>query len=290
MGNPKKRKPWIAFLLSCATLGLGQLYNGQWKRAILLWIIGSLIVIGPPFLGAYQNFYGFVLWIVFLIGFFISVLLDARKSAIKLKEITPRPFNKWYVYLALFLINLFLIQPLISFVVRSNLRAYRIPASSMEPALIVGDHFIAGVSYYKRVRPERGDVIVFPNPKEPSRDLVRRVIGLESEKVEILHDKIYINDKLIEDPWGSFERKELSGHLSFLENFGPVVVSTGSLFVLGDNRHNSQDSRFWGFVDLNNVRGKALYIYWAKDKNRIGNEINPVRKSSTSNGKTHTGH
>ncbi len=273
MGNPKKRKPWIAFLLSCATPGLGQLYNGQWKKAILLWITGSLIVIGPPFLGALQKFYGFVLWIVFLIGFFISVLLDAWRSAIKSKEMTPRPYNKWYIYLALFLINLFLIQPLFSFVVRNNFRAYRLPTSSMEPALTVGDHFIASMGYYKSERPKRGDVIIFPNPKEPSKDLVRRVIGLESEKVEILHDKIYINDKLIEDSWGSFERKELSGHLSFLENFGPVVAPTGSLFVLGDNRHNSQDSRLWGFVDFSKVRGKALYIYWAKDKNRIGSEI-----------------
>ena len=273
MENPKKRRPWIAFLLSCATPGLGQLYNGQWKKAMVLWITGSLIVIGLPFLGALQKFYGFVLWIVFLIGFFISVLLDARKSAIKLKEMTPRPYNKWYVYLALFLINLFLIQPLISFVVRSNLRAYRIPASSMEPALIVGDHFIASMGYYKRERLERGDVIVFPNPKEPSKDLVRRVIGLEGEKVEIIQNKIYVNDKLINDSWGSFERKDLSGHLSFLENFGPVVVPTGALFVLGDNRHNSQDSRFWGFVDLHTVKGKALYLYWAKDKGRIGTQV-----------------
>jgi signal peptidase I len=270
--------------------GLGHLYNGQWKKAMVLWTIGSLIVLVPPFLGVYQTFYGFVLWIAFLVGFFIFVLLDARKAAIKLKEMTPRPYNQWYVYLALFLINLFLIQPLFSFVVRNHLRAYRIPASSMEPALIVGDHFIATMGYYKSRRPERGDVIVFPNPKEPSKDLVRRVIGLEGEKVQIIQNKIYVNDKLANDPWGTFERKELSGHLSFLENFGPVVVPTGSLFVLGDNRHNSQDSRFWGVVDLNKVRGKALYLYWAKDKSRIGREINPVRKSSTSIGKTHTGH
>jgi signal peptidase I len=143
----------------------------------------------------------------------------------------------------------------------------------MGPALIVGDHFIATMGYYKSERPKRGDVIVFQNPKEPSKDLVRRVIGLEGEKVQIIQNKIYVNDKLTNDPWGTFERKELSGYLSFLENFGPVVVPAGSLFVLGDNRHNSQDSRFWGFVGLTTVKGKALYIYWAKDKGRIGSDI-----------------
>jgi signal peptidase I len=143
----------------------------------------------------------------------------------------------------------------------------------MEPALIVGDHFVAAMGYYKNRRPERGDVIVFPNPKEPSKDLVRRVIGLEGEKLQIIQNKTYVNDQPANDPWGMFERKDLSGHLSFLENFGPVIVPKGSLFVLGDNRHNSQDSRFWGVVDLNKVRGKALYLYWAKDKNRIGREI-----------------
>ena len=273
MEKPKKRRPWVAFLLSCFTPGLGQVYNGQWKKAMVLWIVGSLIVLGPPFLGMYQTFYGFVLWIAVLIGFFIFVLFDARKSAIQLKEMIPRPYNQWYVYLALCLTNLFLIQPLFSFLVRNHFRAYRIPASSMEPALIVGDHFIATMGYYKSERPKRGDVIVFQNPKEPSKELVRRVIGLEGEKVQIIQDKIYVNDKLTNDPWGSFERRDLSGRLSFLESFGPVRVPIGSLFVLGDNRHNSQDSRFWGLVDLNKVRGKALYLYWAKEKSRIGMEI-----------------
>jgi signal peptidase I len=91
--------------------------------------------------------------------------------------------------------------------------------------------------------------------------------------VEIVQNKIYINDKLLGDPWGYYKESDLTKYLQGLENFGPVVVSKDSLFVLGDNRHNSQDSRFWGYVNIKKIKGKALYIYWAKNKTRIGMEI-----------------
>jgi signal peptidase I len=91
--------------------------------------------------------------------------------------------------------------------------------------------------------------------------------------VEITDNKVYINDKLIDDPWGYYESSGEKTYLKELENFGPVVVPKDSLFVLGDNRHNSMDSRIFGFVDLTKVKGKALYIYWAKNKSRIGMEI-----------------
>lgn len=156
------------------------------------------------------------------------------------------------------------------------IQAFRIPSESMKPTLVVGDHllvnkFIYGIripysdkifgkskKLFEWKKPQRGEVIVFIFPKDRSKDFIKRVIGTEGEKVRIIQNKIYINDKMIEDPWGHFTSPRSS-----IEDFGPITVPPNSLFVMGDNRDNSQDSRFWGFVDVNEVKGKAFIIYFS---------------------------
>jgi signal peptidase I len=158
-------------------------------------------------------------------------------------------------------------------------QAFKIPSSSMEPTLQVGDHllvnkFIYGIKfpfietkYFQFKKPQRGDIIVFVYPKDRSKDFIKRVIGTEGEKVQIVHNKIYINNQLIDDPWGRYdERAPSTKYLQPMERFGPVTVPVNSVFVLGDNRDNSQDSRFWGFVNVNEVKGKALIIYFSWDR------------------------
>jgi signal peptidase I len=153
-------------------------------------------------------------------------------------------------------------------------QAFKIPSSSMEPTLLVGDHllvnkFIYGVripytniKFFQYKKPKRGDIIVFIFPKDRSKDFIKRVIGTEGEKVAIIHNKIYINDKMIDDLWGHFTITRPS-----IEEYGPVKVPEGFLFVMGDNRDNSQDSRFWGFVNINEVKGKAFTVYFSWDSN-----------------------
>src|SRR5512136_1931423 len=158
-------------------------------------------------------------------------------------------------------------------------QAFKIPSSSMEPTLLVGDHILVNKFIYgiripftdtklmQFKKPKRGDIIVFVYPKDRSKDFIKRVIGTEGEKVEIVHNKIYINNQLIDDPWGHYdERSTSSKYLQPMERFGPVTVPVNSVFVLGDNRDNSQDSRFWGFVNVNEVKGKALIIYFSWDR------------------------
>lgn len=158
-------------------------------------------------------------------------------------------------------------------------QAFKIPSSSMEPTLQVGDHllvnkFIYGIKipfmdtkYFQFRKPQRGDIVVFIYPKDRSKDFIKRVVGTEGEKIEIVRDKIYINDQLIDDPWGHYdERNPAVKYLQPMERFGPVVVPKGSFFVLGDNRDNSQDSRFWGYVNFSEVKGKAFIIYFSWDR------------------------
>jgi signal peptidase I len=172
-----------------------------------------------------------------------------------------------------------IIAVLIALFVRTFIvQAFKIPSSSMEPTLLVGDYLLVNKFIYgtrlpfvdKKIiefkKPRRGDIIVFIYPKDRSKDFIKRVIGEEGEKVEIIQNKIYINDQRIDDPWGYYsEKNPLARYLPSMERYGPVVVPKDSLFVLGDNRDNSQDSRFWGFVTLNEVRGKAFIIYFSLD-------------------------
>ena len=266
----KTRKPIIAFLLSFITPGLGQIYNGQFKRGIILYLIELLLVVALIFSGLFLKFfYGAIISLVIILGFTIFIWLNALFDAIKLKEVRLKPYNKWYIYLVIVLINSFVIQPVISSVIKNNrVKAYKIPASSMEPTLLVGDYLIVDRGCYKSQKPKRGDIIAFEFPKDPSKDFIKRVIATEGEKVKIVHNKIYIDDQLIDDPWGHFTMPRSS-----IEDYAPVKVPQDCLFVLGDNRDNSQDSRFWGFVNIKKVKGKALYLYWAKNKSRIGMEL-----------------
>lgn len=144
-------------------------------------------------------------------------------------------------------------------------QAYRIPTDSMQGTLIPGDYVLVSKLAYHFGDPEPGDVIVFKYPLNPSKDFVKRCVAVEGQKVEIRNKVVYVDDQpenvpkqvTFEDP------KSIPGYLSNRDNFGPTVVPPGHLFVMGDNRDNSRDSRDWGFLDKKWLHGKAMFIYWS---------------------------
>lgn len=157
-------------------------------------------------------------------------------------------------------------------------QAFKIPSGSMLPTLQIGDHilvnkFIYGVKvpFTGKVlvpvkEPETNDIIVFKYPKDPKLDYIKRVIGVAGDTVAIRNKKVFINGKPFVDEHGVFrDVNVLSADKGPRDNFGPVTVPPGKLLVMGDNRDNSYDGRFWGFVDLEAVRGKAFLIYWSWD-------------------------
>ncbi len=157
-------------------------------------------------------------------------------------------------------------------------QAFKIPSGSMLPTLKIGDHilvskFIYGVKipFSGKVlipfkKPKVNDIIVFKYPENPELDFIKRVVGGPGDIIAIRDKKVIINGQPFEDKYGThFDSRIISAVNSSRDNFGPKKIPDNKLFVMGDNRDNSHDSRFWGFVDIQSVRGKAVVVYWSWD-------------------------
>ncbi|MFH1217710.1 MAG: signal peptidase I [Pseudomonadota bacterium] len=158
-------------------------------------------------------------------------------------------------------------------------QAFKIPSGSMIPTLLIGDHILVnkfsygiknpftGDSWVPISTPERLDVIVFKYPENPSQDFIKRVIGVAGDRIEVKEKKVFVNGTEIQVKNAvHLDPNIYSGPVPPRDNYGPVTVPPNSLFVMGDNRDNSHDSRFWGFVDLKAVKGKAFMLYWSWNK------------------------
>ena len=149
-------------------------------------------------------------------------------------------------------------------------QAFKIPTGSMESNLLIGDHllvnkFVYGIhppGFFYKLLPykslKRGDVIVFKYPNSPEVAYVKRLIGLPGEKLEMIGRTVYINGQPLKEPYTQYIDPG-----SIYEHFGPFYIPPDNYFAMGDNRDNSQDSRFWRFVPRDHLLGKALIIYWS---------------------------
>ena len=161
-------------------------------------------------------------------------------------------------------------------------QAFKIPTGSMENNLLIGDHLLVNKFVFAPtataleraalpVRPiHRGDVLVFKFPEDPERDFVKRVIGLPGEKLEMREKRIFINDKPLDEPYVHFLEPPAvpsafheTTSADLRERYGPVTIPADQYFMMGDNRDNSQDSRYWGYLPRSYVKGRALMVYWS---------------------------
>lgn len=160
------------------------------------------------------------------------------------------------------LIESVVVAILLAVVIRLFILApFYIPSGSMEPTLRIGDRIIVSKISYLFSEPKRGDVVVFKYPLDPSRDFVKRLIGLPGETIALRNSQLLVNGKPVPEDY-------LPKDLKFAD-FGPVRVPTGYYLVLGDNRNNSDDSRVWGPLPRQNIIGKAVLIYWPPNRIRI---------------------
>ncbi len=175
------------------------------------------------------------------------------------------------------------IAVLLALIIRSYLvQAFKIPSGSMEDTLVIGDHLLVSKFMYgtkvpfvdKRVLkvrdPRQGDVIVFEYPEDPSKDFIKRVIGVPGDVVEGKEKKVYVNGKLYENIHEVHKEKEIiPKEMNPRDTFGPLTVPPDSYFVMGDNRDRSYDSRFWKFVRRDQIKGLAFIKYWSWDRDKL---------------------
>jgi signal peptidase I len=180
-------------------------------------------------------------------------------------------------------------------------QAFKIPSGSMKETLQIGDHILVNkllyrtwtkddlaemfevvpilgeairsltqllpFNYHLRFKDvNRGDVLVFKFPRDESRDFIKRVIGLPGETVEVRGQKVFVDGKPLVEPYAKYNERGEQGAFATRDRFGPIRVPEGHLFMMGDNRDNSLDSRAWGFLNMNKVRGEAFIIYWSCKK------------------------
>ncbi len=182
-------------------------------------------------------------------------------------------------------VEVLLVALLLALVIRTfAVQAYRIPSGSMLETLQIGDQLLVNRLAYGFFvpfkdeplvtwsEPQRGDVIVFEYPLDPETDFIKRVIGVPGDKISMQDKVLYVNGVRAQEPY--IQHVDASIYPK-RDNFGPVEVPPGKYFVMGDNRDDSKDSRFWGFVDFTAIQGKAMIIYWSLNDwdvkwNRIG--------------------
>lgn len=160
-------------------------------------------------------------------------------------------------------------------------QAFKIPSGSMMDTLFAGDYLFVNKFIYgtkipftnKKIlvfhTPQRGDIIVFKYPVDPTRNFIKRCIGLPGDTIDIKNKKVYVNGKPLTEPYVVFKDPQIYPRSSYIpreyserDNFGSVTVPPNAFFMMGDNRDNSYDSRFWGFVPEENIKGEALFLYW----------------------------
>jgi len=265
----KTRNPFIATLLSLFASGLGQIYNGTGALGLVLF----LILIALPFLwavlGWLHHFIGLAALVIVMTVFWLFVIVHAFIQARRIRENELKKYQKLGVYAFFIIISIGLTNfvPQKTWISLLGISPFKFATTSMMPTVHKDDFLMADPRAYDSHMPQRGDLIVFIYPGDLSKQFLMRVIAIEGETVEIKNKQVFIDNEPLQETYKVHQDIAVDNRR---DNFGPLKILAGHCFVLGDNRDNSYDGRFWGALPLANVKGKALYVYWAKDKKRIG--------------------
>jgi len=272
------RRPWVAALLELLIPGLGHLYAGFVRRAVLLFLLYWIVAVAALVVAVAVPIPVLNLALAAAIVLACRLLVAAvaffstRRSR---REAAIGRLSRWYSLVAAALVMAVVVDPLWLHVMRTSfVRAFRIPNGAMEWSLLRGDHLLAAKwAYGWRLPllekypigarpPRRGDLIVFRFPEDPRRVFLKRVVGLPGEELEIRNKVVYVDGKVLEEPYVHFLDETA---VPFRDDWGPREVPADSYFVLGDNRDNSRDSRFWGYVEEELLLGQARVVYWSVD-------------------------
>jgi signal peptidase I len=243
--------------------GFGKIFRIEdltFKKALLTCLLFTLIGValqiiplGLTFLKIYNVIFDLI---IFIAGLVVAIsILKVRFNTTVLKSIGLYVSSIVFAVCLALLIRTFAVQ------------AFNIPSGAMKQSILVGDHIAVNKFIYAFKKPQKGDIIVFKYPVEPEKYFIKRVVGLPGDTIEARDKIIYVNNEPLEEPYVIHTDPHIFPNgLNQRDNFDPIKIPEGKLFVLGDNRDQSYDSRFWGFVDRKGIKGKAFVIYWSQDK------------------------
>ncbi len=299
--EPKKRRAWLAALLSLLLPGLGQIYNRQVRLALVLIILAALLSMPARWAIAAASADSVIpiATIVLVIGLVIPLfaIVQAAVGARRASDIPLAWYNRWFVYAGLYVLVAVLSLAAEQLPIPS-ITSYSMPSGSMVPTLLVGDYTVARTRAFEGRLPERGELAVFRPPSMPDVDFVKRFVGLPGDRIQLREGRLYLNGVIVERaplddgvasllqgfPGARGYRESLPGGASYLiaemsddgqlDNTPEFVVPADHVFVLGDNRDASNDSRTrLGLIPISGLHDKQLFIFWSADKSRIGKVV-----------------
>ena len=239
-----------AVLITLVAPGAGHFLAGHFCRGVLWVAIGMACILSIP--------------ATMMIGLVGSVLARLGVTLDTLRLVDRRPAWRAVV---VGLAGLVVLGAMWNAVVRTYyIRALRIPTGAMEPTLLAGDFLMANNFVFRMTNPRRGEIIIFRYPGNPSVDFIKRCVAVEGQRVEIRDKELYVEGVRQVEPYViHIDPRVLPREISRRDNFGPIVVPNGHIFMMGDNRDDSHDSRFWGPLAVAFVKGKAEFLYWSWD-------------------------
>ena len=270
MVNLKKRNTFIAFILSLFCPGLGFLYTAKTK----LFLIYISLYLSLFCLIAF--FKSFSLYNAFFVLFFITIMLNMVSLvapvviSIRNRNVELKKYNRWYFYI-IFILSAVIVIPVLydNFI---QIRFSRFPTGSMLPTIRIDERIAIDTGFSPNKSLERGDVIAFTYK---NATLVKRCIAIPGDKFELKNGIVFINGKKQDEPYVEFKEENIDDFINFEDDVIIIngIVPEGKCIVLGDNRNNSMDSREFGYVDYNDISGKAMFIYFSDIKSRIGKSL-----------------
>jgi signal peptidase I len=264
MSDRRTLRPVVAAIFSLLVPGLGHFYVNDLERAIRLYFIAFITVVSALFIFA-GAFWTMILSFLGTMGLVIFICVDAIRRAVG-EHVAPRSrYQHPLIYILIIAIHVLGVAPL--FRSASPYQAYRIPTSSMKPTLQVGDHIMARKTPGGFHESERGQLVVLAHPGASDKVVVKRIVGLEGEVIETRGRSVIVNGRILDEPYAT------PGEIEELHHSRSVLVPEGAVFVLGDNRGNSEDSRHFGPVPEASIEARLLYRYFSRDRGRIGKGI-----------------
>lgn len=294
----RMRRPrgWLAALMSLVLPGLGQLYGGQWRLALLLMLLGQALhpLLAVLIVADALDFWIFVLCMIGSIALQLGGAIHAFLLCRRKGMFAPPWWSRWYSLLAAALL-FFAVGVGGALLYEDPIKSFHIPANSMQPNVQEGDRLVAIGLFGKPV--ERGEIVIFQAEAAGGTDYVKRVVALAGDTIELRDKRLLVNDREVSGPSVGTMRlhgetydlaPEIFGERRYnvllrrgsdqrMDNFAPQRVPAGHVFVLGDNRGNSHDSRFLGPIKVEDIHWRAGFVFWSRDLGRIGLDLRTGR-------------